>query len=76
MALKALVAAPITMFMNCLDGFQHVPPIELPLQGVDDLALAKPGVEVKVPTLHQHVDVAVCDLTARKRRQGGKHGTQ
>lgn len=57
----------VTMFMNGLDRFQHVLPVELPLQRVDcALAVPQPGVEVQASILHQHVDVAVCNLAGIK----------
>lgn len=58
----------LTMPVDSLHCLQHVPPVELSFQGVDSLAIAKPRVEVQVATLHQHIDVAVCDLTKMNDR--------
>lgn len=54
----------VTMFMNGLDGLQHVLPVELPLQWIHCFAVSQPSVEIQVSTLHQHVDVAVGYFTA------------
>lgn len=53
-----------TMFVDGLDGLQHVLPVELPLQWVHSLTVSQPSVQVQVPTLHQHINVAVCYFTA------------
>ena len=48
-----------TMLVDGMHCLQHVLPVELPLKGKDRLAVPYPSVQVQVPTLHQHVDVAV-----------------
>lgn len=51
------------MFVDGVHSLQHVPPVSLPVQRFDSLAVAQPGVQIQVSTLHQHVDVAAGDLT-------------
>lgn len=48
-----------TVFVDGLDGLQHVLPVELPLQRIHRLAVPQPRVQIQVSTLHPHVDVAV-----------------
>lgn len=55
------------MLVDGVHRLQHVLPVELPFQREDGLAVAQPRVQVQVPALHQHVDVAVRDLTAEQR---------
>ncbi len=55
------------MFVDGVHCLQHVPPVALPVQRVDGLAVAQPGVEIQVTALHQHVDVAAGDLTASEQ---------
>lgn len=52
------------MFVDGLDGLQHVLPVELPLQWIYSFAVSQPRVQIQVSTLHQHVDVAVGYFTA------------
>lgn len=47
------------MFVDGMDGLQHVLPVELPLQRIHSFAVSQPSVQIQVSTLHQHVDVAV-----------------
>lgn len=52
------------MFVDGVDGLQHVLPVELPLQRIHSFAVSQPSVQIQVSTLHQHVDVAAGNFTA------------
>lgn len=52
------------MFVDGLDGFQHVLPVQLSLQWIDRGAFLQPPVQIQVSALHQHVYVAAGYLTA------------
>lgn len=52
------------MFVDGLDGLQHVLPVELPLQRFHSFAVSQPSVQIQVSALHQHVDVAAGNFTA------------
>lgn len=54
------------MFVDSLHSLQHVLPVKLPLQGIYSFAVSQPSVQIQVTTLHEHIDVAVGYLTAKK----------
>lgn len=56
-----------TVAVDGVDGLQHVPPVELPVQWSHSFAVPQPSVQIQVPTLHQHVDVAVCYFTGNTK---------
>lgn len=52
------------MFVDGMDGLQHVLPVEHPFVRIHSFAVSQPCVQIQVSTLHQHVDVAVGYFTA------------
>lgn len=52
------------MFVDGLDGLQHVLPVQLSLQWIHSGAFLQPPVQIQVSALHQHVYIAAGYLTA------------
>lgn len=54
-----------TIFVDGLDGLQHVLPVQLPLQWIHSAAFLQPPVQIQVAALHQHVYIAAGYFTAK-----------
>lgn len=52
------------MFVDGLDGLQHVLPVQLSLQRIHGGAFLQPPVQIQVSALHQHVYIAAGYLAA------------
>lgn len=55
-----------TIFVDGLDGLQHVLPVQLSLQWIHSSAFLQPPVQIQVSALHQHVYIAAGYLTAMR----------